>query len=154
MKLRRATEIRTDRNPFELWTVVACVFTGVIGLLAPTTRQGVISDILPNWMATVWYVGILVSGGVCVFGTLIPLGEQPLQRVGTRLGVERVGLTILGGLLAGYGFALEILAPINPTGILLISLALACVGRIRQVRREVVVISQLTTRLQDREVES
>jgi hypothetical protein len=119
---------RSSRNPFQLWVLAACVISGVIGLLPLGARTGTIDRLLPTLAALLWYGGLLASSAVCLAGAVI---RHPLCLL-----VERVGMVLLGGLLAGYGGAVLLTAAKVPTGYLLVALAFATVQRIRQIGRE------------------
>lgn len=127
--MSKPAPIRSDRNPFQLWTVAACFLSGLVAILPfGGARNGAIDRFLPGY-ATLWYVGLLVSGTVCLVATL-------LRKRHTGLLTERIGLVLLTGQLTGYGMAILILQPRVPTGILLVGLAVACLVRIRQAGRE------------------
>lgn len=140
---RRAT--RGGRNPFQLWVAVACALTGLVALLPVGTRRSTVDQYLPA-LAVPWYVGLLLAGTVCLVSVVWPARTVPaLSRL---LGLERVGLAILAGLLGGYGAALEVVAPRSPSGIVLLALMLASVVRLRQVAREIRSLHELVRSLQ------
>lgn len=133
--IRGDRPVRAGRNPFQLWIVLACTVTGLVALLPiGPARRSAVDQFLPEF-ATLWYAGLLVSGTVCIVAVMLP--ARTLPRLSRLLGLERVGLALLAGLLVGYGAALLVAAPKMPVGFLLVALAVACVGRLRQVRNEV-----------------
>jgi len=132
--LRDRRSTRGGRNPFQLWVVIACAVTGLIALLPFGTRNSAVDQYLPG-LALPWYIGLLIAGGTCSVAAVWP--AKTVQRLSRLLGVERVGLAILAGLLGGYGAALEVVVPKSLAGTLLLALMLASVARIRQVAREI-----------------
>ncbi len=129
------TWARRAPNPFQLWIVVACTLTGLVGVLPLSVeRTGAVDRELPHALATLWYVGLLVAGGVGLVAALLP--ATTVTRVARALRVERVSLALLGGQLSGYGGALLAVAPRTPIGALLVALAIASVWRFHQIRGE------------------
>lgn len=127
--------VRPGRNPFELWIAAACVLTGLLafpGFHLP--REGVVDRFIPA-AATLWYLGLLLGGGVTLLGT-VPRASN-LRRVGRLLAVERAGIGLLAGLLVGYGGAVVAVSTGAPAGVLLVALGGACVARFFQIQREV-----------------
>lgn len=126
--------MRPGRNPFELWIVGACAFTGALALLPINVpRESVVDRLLPE-LATMWYIGIGLAGLITLLGTLLPV--RNVRQANLALFLEGTGLLILGGLLAGYGLAVEFVSPRAPTGVLMIALSCASLARERQIRRE------------------
>lgn len=125
---------RVARNPFELWIVVACTFTGLVALLPlGVAREGIVDRVLPQ-AATLWYSGLLTSGLVTSIGVFLPV--KRLRRASYALLLEISGLCALTGILLGYGAALEVAAPRSPAGLLTLALGAACATRAFQARRE------------------
>src|SRR5690242_14740339 len=131
---RKRAVARVERNPFELWLVAACAVSGAASLLTSTSsRVDLVSRYLPTW-APVWYAGLLVAGLLTTAGLVWPRGT--LRRLGLALTLERAGLALLAGWLAGFGGALEAVTPRAPVGVLLLGLAGASVVRVRRVGHE------------------
>lgn len=115
--------------------MIASTLTGVIALLPLDRRdQGVVEHYLPHWAAPPWYVGLVVGGVLTLLATLLP--DHTVARRSRLLGVEQVGMTVLGSLLLSYGAAIEVLVPRVSSGLLTFALGVACVARWYQVKHE------------------
>ena len=117
---------RVDREPFQLWVVAACFVGGIAGLLSGSTA-GVIGRFLPATAAAGWFLGLSVGGAVCLIALAVPAPYGLL--------IERIGMYVLGFLLAGYGLAL-LFAGGPANGVLLLSLAGACFDRLFRIGRQ------------------
>jgi hypothetical protein len=124
--------------------VVACTLTGLVALLPFGSRHSTVDQYLPAF-ALPWYVGLLVAGVTCLTSAVWP--TRTIQGLSRLLGLERVGLAVLAGLLGGYGGALEVVAPRSPSGIVLLALMIASIGRIWQVAREIRSLHELVQTL-------
>lgn len=125
---------RRARDHFELWVVITCALTGVVRLLPLGAEPNdAVTRFLPAG-AIVWYAGLTVAGVFSSVGLLWP--ARTLRGLGRALTLERVGVALLAGLLLGFGAALEVVMPRSVSGLILLSLGAACVGRVRQVNRE------------------
>lgn len=134
-------DVTARRNPFELWIVLACILTGTIALLPlDTERNGVIDRHLPT-LAIPWYVGLLLAGCLTLVGTRWRV--RTVSGVLRALAWERVGLIILTGLMLGYGGAVAVITPQAPAGFLMIGLGVASVVRVRQITRQVHLITRV-----------
>lgn len=89
--------VRSGRNPFEVWLLVACVVVGIVGLVQPSSTSNAITSLLPGWEVVTWYAGLAGGGAVSLFGVF---GSGL-----TALLVERVGLIILTCLTLAYSIA-------------------------------------------------
>lgn len=119
--------IDNGRNAFEVWILVSCVITGTLGLLAEGRTRSSVIELLPGWMAQVWFAGLLVGAATALAGLALPI-----RRLRQGLQVERIGMCVLAGLLGGYAAALLVLLDWNlPVGgAQLIAGAVACVARV------------------------
>jgi len=133
-KIVTSHDVTSRRNPFELWIIVACVLTGVIALLPIGRRDGLIDHYLPS-LALLWYVGLLIAGCVTLVGAL--WRTRTFTTVVRALGWERAGLTLLVGLMIGYGGAVLIITPRAPSGLLMLGLAVAAGARVHQINQEI-----------------
>lgn len=129
--MEKAVTITSFRSPFEIFLLAACILGGFGGLLNPTGTSPAVSNVLPGWLLTSWYVGLIVGGACALAGTLL---HQVIS-----LHIERIGLTLIVGLCVLYGFS--VIAgggyPFVFAAMLVVSFAVACFYRIRQIRRDI-----------------
>ena len=92
--------IRSGRNPYAIFLLVACVLTGVSGLISPRLTSPVVAHLLASWELYAWYGGLFASGSVALAG----LSARGL----TSLLVERVGLVVLASLSAMSAVAVAV----------------------------------------------
>jgi len=133
--------VRSSRNPFQLWIIGSCALTGLLGLLPLGDRTGAVDRYLPN-LAPFWYMGLLAAGVISLLGILLPTkktcetGTDLTRHLQARFNMERTGLSILTGLLAGYGGALLVTVPRAPTAVLMLGLSVASLARIQQLNTQ------------------
>lgn len=136
--LDRDRPITPRRNPFELWIVITCAFTGAVALLPiGRPREAAIDRYLPV-LALPWYVGLLLGGVITAIGAVWRV--RTVRGAVRMLAFERVGLIVLCGLMFGYGGALVVVTLRSPAGLLLLGLAVASAVRVHQINREVAAI--------------
>lgn len=90
--------IRSGRNPFEVWLLVACVVAGIVGLVVPGESASSVVKSLPYWEAVSWFSGLTLGGVVSLTGVF--------SRGVTSLFVERVGMAILTCLTLAYSVSI------------------------------------------------
>lgn len=140
---------RHGRNPFQTWVVAAATITGIVALLPVTRSSGVVERYLPAWAVLPWYLGLVVGGALALLGTILPARNVP--RYGRLLGIEQVGLTVLGALLLSYGAAIQVVVPGVLSGLTTLALGVACAVRWRQAARERRALQHLVEGLVERE---
>jgi len=124
--LRSGAILRSGRNPFEAYLLVACVLSGLAGLLTAEAQSSIVST-LPRWEAVAWYGGLVAGGGVCLVGVALH-GLKSLL-------VERIGLLMLAAFAVLYSGAVLVEAGPRGTfvGLFVAAFAAACVGRFVQI---------------------
>jgi hypothetical protein len=125
----RSLILRSANSPFQILTVVACLISGVAGLL-PHEPSGVI-DQLASGGAIIWYVGLTL-------GAAIALGSRLFQ-LPVSLLVERVGLLLLAGVMLSYGVGIYLLISFERarlSGVIILAFGVACCARSWQIGRD------------------
>jgi hypothetical protein len=89
--------VRSGRNPFEVWLLVACVAAGVVGLVAPDASSAIAKS-LPHWELTCWYAGLTFGGLVSLVGVF--------SKGVNSLFIERVGMVVLTCLTLAYSVSI------------------------------------------------
>lgn len=56
-------------NPFQMWMMAACVFTGLARLLETPDQEGV-AAMLPHYVLVVWYLFLLLGGVIGLLSML------------------------------------------------------------------------------------
>ena len=90
--------VRSGRNPFEVWLLVACVVAGIVGLISPADTASTVVKALPHWEALCWFSGLTLGGLVGLAGAF--------SRGVMSLLVERVGMVILTCLTFAYSVSI------------------------------------------------
>lgn len=85
------------RSAHEVFLLAACVLSGAIGLLVPSSQSKAIVYSFPVWAQSAWYVGILFGGILSISGIL---GGGV-----TGMLTERAGQLMLSGLATAFGAA-------------------------------------------------
>lgn len=115
------------RSPFQVAILVACVVTGIVGLLTGSASPNAIAQLFGNGSA-LWNLGVL-AGGV---GSLVAMW----LRFPTNLLAERVGMIWLSTLFLAYGVAIVVVnddaKAIASLGTVL-AITVACIARAVQL---------------------
>lgn len=90
--------VRSGRNPFEVWLLVACVVAGIVGLISPVDSASAVVKALPHWEVLCWFSGLTLGGLVGLAGVF--------SRGVVSLLVERVGMVILTCLTFAYSVSI------------------------------------------------
>jgi hypothetical protein len=140
MKPKREFAVPSIRSPFEIVLLVACIIGGIGGLINPTSTSPAVSRVLPEWLLVSWYAALIASGACTLIGV-------SFRRV-FGLYIERIGLTLLTGICMVY--AVSVLAgggyPFAFAAITVMSFAVACGYRLRQIQRDLRAIEDMDER--------
>lgn len=122
--------VSNNRNPFEIFLLVACVFGGVGGFIDPSRASSVILEAVPRYILIIWYLAIAIGGTITLVGLL---GKKLIF-----LFLERLGLVLLTGFSLGYSIILltHINRPLALSALITLSFSIACLVRLIQVSRE------------------
>lgn len=123
--------VAVRHRPFEIAVLLAVLLSTAINLfVTPTRTLQAINTLLPGY-SWVWSVGIII-------GSIITLSACFMTIPNTLL-VERIGLYLLGMLFSGYSIvAILVLGIIGFSGaFFLLTFALACIFRIRQLNSDI-----------------
>jgi hypothetical protein len=134
----RSLIIRSSRSPFAIVLMIACLVSGVAGLLPHEQRSTI--DQLASGAAFVWYLGLLL-GGTTVLAAM-------MLRLPTSLLLERVGLLLLTGLFLAYGVGIYMLlgfGPVRVGGVVILAFGVACGARVWQIGRDLRRLRQALT---------
>ncbi|MGH7743614.1 MAG: hypothetical protein ACREQ5_02160 [Candidatus Dormibacteria bacterium] len=113
---------RTGRNPFELWLLVACVLSGLGGLIDVSHTR----VMLPGWEQYAWNSGLLICGVIGLRGAF-------LRRI-TGLVMERAALVTLALLCFAYSIAIVNITTVYAFGAVVIAtFGVACLWRVIQI---------------------
>jgi hypothetical protein len=119
--------VSSGRHPLAIFLLVACVLTGVAGLLSPVSTSPTVAHLLAPWELEAWYSGLILSGGATLVGVMAT-GLSSLL-------IERVGLVVLASLSGMYAAAIAIQGhtPLTFAAAFTGAFALGCVGRVVQI---------------------
>lgn len=125
MNIRRIFVFHETWNPFQIFLMIACITSGLGGIIAPEKSSSVIAEILSRPFQIMWYTGLIIGGLVSIYGSF----RNPF--------VERIGNTVLMGITAGYVIIVvgQTQRPLTVPLVITISFSLACVLRILQINR-------------------
>ncbi len=87
--------VRDGRHPLVMITMVACVLSGALGLLTPSSPQLVIDRFVPGPWRGIYYLLLSVSGLIVLVGVWLP-------DLRDRLIWERIGLWFFSGIVLIY----------------------------------------------------
>ena len=127
--MSRPLVLAHGRSPFQVLLMVACVISGVAGLL-PHDASGAI-DLLAEGYVVAWYLG-LIAGGIAALAALV-------LKIPTSLLVERAALCLLAGLFLAYGSGLYLLlgmAQVRTGGVIIVTFGVACAACVHQIGRD------------------
>lgn len=92
--------VRDGRHPLVSLTMVACIVSGVLGLLLPSNPQSVLIDrVAPEPWRMIFYMLLCLAGTIMLIGPWLP-------DLRDRLIWERIGLWFFSGILLIYPLAL------------------------------------------------
>ena len=122
--------VHSGRNPFAIFLLIACLLTGISGLISPEGTSPIVAHLLAAWELKAWYSGLTLSGAA----TLIGLFSKGL----TSLSVERVGLIFLGTISTMYSIAVAMQggAALSFSSAFVGAFAIACMARVWQIGRD------------------
>lgn len=121
--------ILSSRSPFEFFLLVACMLSGVNGLLNPFKASVSASSVLPEWELYAWYGGLLVGGIIALVGYL--------RKTLFSLALERTGLILLTAMSLVYSITLVANdLTLAFAASFVIAFGVACAFRVRQISLE------------------
>jgi hypothetical protein len=94
---KRLLEIRTGRQPHEVFILVLSIVIGCIGAVIPDQVGNAISSVLHGWPIHLYYAGLALFAAVTLLGVFSPKIEGLL--------VERAGLIVVGLYYAAFAVA-------------------------------------------------
>jgi hypothetical protein len=123
-----------NRSPFQIVILVACVLTGLVGLITGSSSPASIAEVYGDW-AVLWNVGV-VLGGVGTLGAMF-------SPVPANLLVERVGMIWLATMFFAYAVAIALYN--DPDRVVAglgtdLALATACLVRAYQISRQLALL--------------
>lgn len=116
-------------NPFQTFLMSAAVLAGITGLFAKNESSQLVSRILPYWILSIWYSGLVIGGALALIGMFFS--------VKYRLLIKIAGISLLGGVGTGYTFIVAVAGhrpfayPVLITG----AFSLACIIRVIQLTK-------------------
>jgi hypothetical protein len=90
--------IRTGRSSHEILVCATAVIIGLFGLLLPKSISPAITSVFPPPLDLAYYAGLVLSGGLTLFGIARYRVEGLL--------LERIGLAMQAAFYAAYGIAI------------------------------------------------
>lgn len=126
MDRRRIFVLTESWNPFEIFLLVACILSGFTGIFAPEKASAAVQEILDSRvLQMVYYVGLAVGGCIALYGFV------------RNLFIERIGITLISGIILGYLLIILSTSPRSLAQALFMTFAFfaACVVRIIQITR-------------------
>jgi len=120
--------MRIDRNPFEVYLLIACVLAGVLLLFTPATPATMAATLSPV-LVDLWSAMLSVGGFVALSGIVWR------NRV-TGVALEQVGLVSTGAASVVYAAAIFVVNPVAGyvAASLIGAFGLACLVRWKQLR--------------------
>lgn len=127
----RPVQIASGRHPFEVAVLIAAVACG-IALVVSDRRPASVTASMNVTVQTLWQVGLIVAGVVGLVGLFWP-GD-----LSTSMGVELIGMILLGTVTTMYGLALFVVAGWEAiaAGAFVVAVAVAAWARTAQVLRD------------------
>lgn len=101
----RPVQITSGRHPYEVAVLIASVGCG-IALIATDRRPASVAAAMPAMVQAAWEVGLIVAG---VIG-LVGIGWASIGKLSTAMGVELIGVIILGTGSTMYAIALYVVS--------------------------------------------
>lgn len=83
-------------RPIEVTVLVACLFTGILGLIGQQSRTSTNLDIVLGGFGWIWYVGMIVGGVLSLASIFFKFPNNLLW--------ERIGLMLLTTFFFGFSF--------------------------------------------------
>lgn len=103
MNAVRPLQIASGRHPFEIAVLITAVACGVT-LVVTDTRPASVTAAMPAPVQTLWEVGLVVSGVVGL------VGVTWTGALATSMGVELIGMVLLGTVTCMYAVALYVVS--------------------------------------------
>lgn len=135
----RPVQITTGRHPFEVAVLVAALICGM-ALLATETRPRSVTAAMPAFVQAAWEVGLIVAGVVGIVGITWP------GQLSTALGVELLGVAVLGTVTTMYALALYFVSGTQAiaAGAFVTGVAVAGWWRVGQISRDLLRVARAT----------
>lgn len=125
----------SDRHPFEIYILAYALVASVPSALGFVQVPISIAQELPGWPARLWAAGLAVGSIVALIGLAWHRPPFPFVSV-TGLGLEQVGLTIVGVSAVIYGVAAltSAGAPALVPASIVFAFGVACFAQVLKIR--------------------
>ncbi|MFI5839465.1 hypothetical protein ACIA8K_07095 [Catenuloplanes sp. NPDC051500] len=97
----RPLTLATGRHPYEVCTLIAALTIGVVLQVGGAVAPRSVSTAMPPTVQAAWETGLVIAGALGLAGV-----AWPRRRLLPGLGLELVGITVLGTVSAMYSIAL------------------------------------------------
>lgn len=131
MRRVRPVQIVSGRHPFEVAVLLAVLICGVI-LVLTDQRPASVTAAMPGSVQAAWEVGLIVAGVVGLAALVWP------GSLVTSMGVELVGMVVLGTSTSMYAIALYVVSgsAAIAAGAFIVAVAVASWARGYQILRD------------------
>jgi len=110
-------------NPFEVFLLLLCCMSGILGLFSPNSTNSRVVVYISHWELVIWYAVLAVGGTVALVGAC--------GRTASFLYIERTGLILITGFSFGFAILLAVSLPKSITILSLMYVFFALTGLIR-----------------------